>query len=181
MGEKSAHKLHAAIEAAKNTTLPRFLYALGIRDVGEATALALAQHFAGAESLSDASEDEIQEVPDVGPVVARNIRAYFESTENRRLLKRLLASGIHWPPVARPVSVGRIAGKSFVLTGTLGEMAREAARDAIVQRGGKVSGSVSKKTDYLIAGADPGSKLVKAQGLGVTVLDEAAFLDLLKE
>jgi len=154
---------------------------LGIRDVGEATALALAQHFGGADSLRDASEDEILEVPDVGPVVARNIRAYFDSAENRRLLKRLLASGIHWPAVARPVSVGRIAGKSFVLTGTLGAMTREAARDAVVQRGGKVSGSVSKKTDYLVAGADPGSKLVKARDLGVTVLDEAAFIDLLKE
>jgi DNA ligase (NAD+) len=181
MGEKSAQKLHAAIGAAKSTTLPRFLYALGIRDVGEATALALAQHFGGVDTLRDASEDEILEVPDVGPVVARNIRAYFDSAENRRLLERLLASGIHWPAVARPVSVGRIAGKSFVLTGTLGEMTRDAARDALVQRGGKVSGSVSKKTDYLVAGAEPGSKLVKARDLGVTVLDEAAFIDLLKE
>jgi len=181
MGEKSAQKLHAAIDAAKSTTLPRFLYALGIRDVGEATALALAQHFGGADSLRDASEAEILEVPDVGPVVAGNIRTYFDSAENRRLLERLLASGIHWPAVARPVSVGRIAGKSFVLTGTLAEMTREAARDAVVQRGGKVSGSVSKKTDYLVAGADPGSKLVKARDLGVIVLDEAAFIDLLKE
>jgi DNA ligase (NAD+) len=181
MGEKSAQKLCAAIEASKSTTLPRFLYALGIRDVGEATARALAQHFGGAEPLRDAPQDAILEVPDVGPVVARNIRAYFDSEENRRLLERLLASGIHWPAVARPVSAGRIAGRTFVLTGTLGGMTREAARDAIVQRGGKVSGSVSKKTDYLVAGADPGSKLVKAQNLGIVVLDEAAFVDLLKE
>jgi len=181
MGEKSAQNLHAAIGAAKSTTLPRFLYALGIRDVGEATALALARHFGGAEALRDASEQEIQEVPDVGPVVARNIRAYFDSSENRTLLERLLASGIHWPAVERPVSVGHVAGKSFVLTGTLAGMTREAARDAIVQRGGKVSGSVSKKTDYLVAGADPGSKLTKAHDLGVAVLDEAAFVDLLKE
>ena len=181
MGEKSAQNLHAAIGAAKSTTLPRFLYALGIRDVGEATALALARHFGGAEALRDASEEEIQEVPDVGPVVARNIRAYFESSENRTLLERLLASGIHWPAVERPVSVGHFAGKSFVLTGTLAAMTREAARDAIVQRGGKVSGSVSKKTDYLVAGADPGSKLTKARDLGVAVLDEEALVDLLKE
>jgi DNA ligase (NAD+) len=181
MGEKSAQKLHAAIDAAKNTTLPRFLYALGIRDVGEATALALARHFGGAEALRDAPEAEILEVPDVGPVVARNIRAFFDNPENRTLLERLLASGIHWPAVERPQSIGHIAGKTFVLTGTLGGMTREAARDAIVQRGGKVSGSVSKKTDYIVAGADPGSKLDKARDLGITVLDEAAFAELLKE
>jgi DNA ligase (NAD+) len=181
MGEKSAQKLQAAIGAARNTTLPRFLYALGIRDVGEATALALAQHFGAVEPLRDASEEEIQQVSDVGPVVARNIRAYFDGADNRALLERLLASGIRWPAVERPVSAGRIAGKSFVLTGTLQQMTREEARDAIVQRGGKVSGSVSKKTDYLVAGADPGSKLVKARDLGIAVLDEAALADLLKE
>jgi DNA ligase (NAD+) len=181
MGEKSAQKLHAAIEAAKTTTLPRFLYALGIRDVGEATALALARHFGAAETLRDASEEAILEVPDVGPVVARNIRAYFDSAENRALLHRLEASGIRWPVPERPASAGRIAGKSFVLTGTLAGLSRDAARDAIVQRGGKVSGSVSKKTDYLVAGDDPGSKLAKARDLNVTVLDEAAFLDLMKE
>jgi DNA ligase (NAD+) len=180
MAEKSAHKLHAAIAAAKHTTLPRFLYALGIRDVGEATALALAQHFHDPEALRDADEDEIQRVPDVGPVVARNIRTYFESTENRMLLKRLLASGIRWPLLELPPVSGGFAGKTFVLTGTLAQMTREAARDAIVERGGKVSGSVSKKTGYLIAGADPGSKLGKAQDLGIEVLDEAGFAELLK-
>jgi DNA ligase (NAD+) len=181
MAEKSAHKLHAAIAAAKHTTLPRFLYALGIRDVGEATALALAQHFRDPEALRDADEDEIQRVPDVGPVVARNIRAYFESTENRTLLKRLLASGIRWPKLEPPTAAGGFAGKTFVLTGTLAQMTREAARDAILERGGKVSGSVSKKTGYLIAGADPGSKLAKAGELGVEVLDEAGFAELLKK
>jgi DNA ligase (NAD+) len=181
MGEKSAQKLHSAIEAAKRTTLPRFLYALGIRDVGEATALALAQHFGDATALCDASADEIQRVPDVGPIVAGSVRAYFENPENRRLLKRLLASGIHWPPMDRPSSSGNFAGKIFVLTGTLQEMTREAAREAIVELGGKVSGSVSKKTDFLVAGADPGSKLEKAQELGIEVLDEAAFLKLLKK
>jgi DNA ligase (NAD+) len=179
MGEKSAGKLHAAIEAAKHTTLPRFLYALGMRDVGEATALALAQHFGDARVLRDASEGEIQRVPDVGPVVAKNIRAYFDNAENRTLLERLLASGITWPKLERPPASGGFAGKTFVLTGTLAEMTREAAREAIIERGGKVSGSVSKKTDYLVAGADPGSKLTKAHELGIEVLDEAQLIELL--
>jgi DNA ligase (NAD+) len=180
MGEKSAQKIHTAVQAAKRTTLPRFLYALGIRDVGEATALALAQHFGDARALAQASVEEIQRVQDVGPIVAGSIRAYFDNAENRRLLERLLASGIEWPPVERPQSTGKVAGKTFVITGTLEQMSRDAAREAILERGGKVTGSVSKKTDYLVAGADPGSKLDKAQQLGVEVLDEGAFLALLK-
>ncbi len=179
MGEKSAQKIHAAVQAAKHTTLPRFLYALGIRDVGEATALALAQHFGDARALADASVADIQRVPDVGPIVAGSVRAYFENPENRRLLERLLTTGIEWPPVERPESTG-LTGKTFVLTGTLQHMSRDAARDAIVERGGKVTGSVSKKTDYVVAGADPGSKLDKARALGIEVLDEAALLVLLK-
>jgi DNA ligase (NAD+) len=180
MAEKSAQKIHAAVLAAKRTTLPRFLYALGIRDVGEATALALAQHFGDARALADASVEEIQRVQDVGPIVAGSIRAYFDSAENRRLLERLLASGIQWPPMERPKGTGNVAGKTFVITGTLEQMSRDAARDALLERGGKVTGSVSKKTDYLVAGADPGGKLDKARELGVEVLDEAAFLALLK-
>jgi DNA ligase (NAD+) len=180
MGEKSAQKIHTAVQAAKRTTLPRFLYALGIRDVGEATALALAQHFGDARALAQASVEEIQRVQDVGPIVAGSIRAYFDNAENRRLLERLLASGIEWPPVERPESSGKVAGKTFVITGTLEQMSRDAAREAILKRGGKVTGSVSKKTDYLVAGADPGSKLDKAHQLGVEMLDEAAFLALLK-
>jgi DNA ligase (NAD+) len=160
--------------------LPRFLYALGIRDVGEATALALAQHFGDARALAEAPVEEIQRVQDVGPIVAGSIRAYFDNAENRRLLERLLASGIEWPPVERPKSTGDVAGKTFVITGTLEQMSRDAAREAIIERGGKVTGSVSKKTDYLVAGADPGSKLDKALKLGVEVLDEAALLALLK-
>jgi DNA ligase (NAD+) len=180
MAEKSAQKIHAAVLAAKRTTLPRFLYALGIRDVGEATALALAQHFGDARALADASVEEIQRVQDVGPIVAGSIRAYFDNAENRRLLDRLLASGIQWPPVERPEPTGNVAGKTFVITGTLEQMSRDAAREALIERGGKVTGSVSKKTDYLVAGADPGGKLDKARQLGVEVLDEAAFLALLK-
>ncbi|HMK84442.1 MAG TPA: NAD-dependent DNA ligase LigA [Steroidobacteraceae bacterium] len=181
MGEKSAGKLRSAIAAAKRTTLPRFLYALGIRDVGEATALVLAQHFGDVKAVAGASLEEIQRVPDVGPVVARNIRAYFDDAENAELLARLLASGITWPKQERARTAGELADKTFVLTGTLAELTREAARDAIVERGGKVSGSVSKKTDYVVAGAEPGSKLDKARELGITVLDEAEFMRLLKK
>jgi DNA ligase (NAD+) len=179
MADKSAQKLHSAITAARETTLQRFLYSLGIRDVGEATALALAQHFGDVAALRRASAEEIQRVPDVGPVVAGHIVAYFENPENAALVGRLLASGIHWPAPLRPRSLGAFAAKTFVLTGTLAALTREAAQEAITQRGGKVSGSVSKKTDYVVAGEDAGSKLKKARELGVTVLDEPAFLALL--
>jgi DNA ligase (NAD+) len=179
-GEKSAHKLEAAIAAAKRTTLPRFLYALGIRDVGEATALALARHFGDVATLRHATAEEIQRVPDVGPVVGANVAAYFSDAENSAILDRLLASGITWPALPTEANaVGELTGKTFVLTGTLESMTREAAQEAIVARGGKVSGSVSKKTHYVVAGAEAGSKLKKAQDLGLTVLDEAAFQALL--
>ena len=179
MGEKSAQKLQSAIAAAQRTTLPRFLYALGIRDVGEATALALAQHFGDPAALRAASAEELQLVPDVGPVVAANICAYFGNAENAKLVDRLLASGITWPAPGRP-SRAPWAGQTFVLTGALATMTREAATEAIIQRGGKVSGSVSKKTAYVVAGEEPGSKLEKARELGVAVLDEAAFFKLLR-
>ncbi|MEP6885055.1 MAG: NAD-dependent DNA ligase LigA [Gammaproteobacteria bacterium] len=180
MGDKSAQKLHAAIVASRHTTLPRFLYALGIRDVGEATASALAQHFAGIAALRSAGDEEIQRVPDVGPVVARHVAAYFGDPENAGIVDRLLAAGITWQAPA-PAAVGaELSGKTFVLTGTLAALTREAAQEAIVQQGGKVGGSVSKKTSYVVAGVDPGSKLTKAQSLDVPVLDEAAFLKLLK-
>jgi DNA ligase (NAD+) len=181
MGDKSAQKLQSAILASKHTTLPRFLYALGIRDVGEATALALAQHFRDIAPLRQASEDEIQRVPDVGPVVAKNVAAYFRDPDNAAIVDRLLAGGITWP-APPPIGVqSELTGKTFVLTGTLQALTREAAEEAIVQIGGKVSGSVSKKTQYVVAGTDAGSKLKKAQQLGITVLDEAAFLKLLKK
>ena len=180
MGEKSAQKLQAAIENAKHTTLPRFLYALGIRDVGEATALALAQYFPQLAELRRASEEEIQRVPDVGPVVAKQVAAYFRDADNAAVVDRLLAAGITWPPPAPLSASAAQRDKTFVLTGTLQSLTRDEATEAIVQRGGKVSGSVSKKTDYVVAGAEAGSKLKKAEQLGVTVLDEAAFLKLLK-
>jgi len=180
MGEKSAQKLQSAIENAKHTTLPRFLYALGIRDVGESTALALAQYFRELAPLRRASEEEIQRVPDVGPVVAKQVAAYFRDADNAAMVDRLLAAGITWPPPA-PVSASAAQrDKTFVLTGTLESLTRDEATEAIVQRGGTVSGSVSKKTNYVVAGAEAGSKLKKAEQLGVPVLDEAAFLKLLK-
>jgi DNA ligase (NAD+) len=182
MAEKSAQNLHSAILASKHTTLPRFLYALGMRDVGEATALALAQHFGDIAAVRRAGEDEIQRVPDVGPVVAKNVAAYFRDPGNAAVVDRLLSSGITWPPVTAPISPhAELTGKTFVLTGTLEAMTREAAAEAIVRLGGKVSGSVSKKTQYVVAGADAGSKLKKAQQLGIAVLDEAGFLKLLKK
>jgi DNA ligase (NAD+) len=180
MGDKSAQKLQSAIESAKRTTLPRFLYALGIRDVGEATALALAEHFPHIAQLRSAGEEEIQQVPDVGPVVAKQVAAYFKDADNAAVVDRLLAAGVGWPKPAAASSKGAQSGKTFVLTGTLESMTRDAAAEAIVQRGGKVAGSVSKKTDYVVAGAEAGSKLKKAEELGIPVLDEAAFLKLLK-
>jgi len=180
MGEKSAQKLQSAIESARRTTLPRFLYALGIRDVGEATALALAQHFTDLAQLRSAGEEEIQQVPDVGPVVAKQVAAYFKDAENAAVVDRLLAAGIRWPALSAAGAKGAQSGKTFVLTGTLAAMSRDAAAEAIAQRGGKVAGSVSKKTDYVVAGAEAGSKLKKATELGIPVLDEAAFLKLLK-
>jgi DNA ligase (NAD+) len=180
MGEKSAQKLQAAIAAAKQTTLPRFLHALGIRDVGEATALALAQYFKDLGALRRAGKDEIQRVPDVGPVVAEHVAGYFSDPDNAAVLDRLLAAGVTWPAIVAASTSGELTGKTFVLTGTLTSMSREAAGEAIQKLGGKLSGSVSKKTDYVVAGAEPGSKLKKAEQLGITVLDEYAFLQLLK-
>ena len=180
MGDKSAKKLQSAIAAARHTSLPRLLYALGIRDVGEATALALARHFGGIAELRRAGEAEIQRVPDVGPVVARNVAAYFQDSENAAIVDRLLASNITWPAAA-PIDTGAtFAGKTFVLTGTLQALTREAAEEVIVQHGGKVSGSVSKKTHFVVAGAEAGSKLKKARQLSIPVLDEQAFLKLVK-
>ena len=174
MGEKSAQKLKSAMTASLRTSLPRFLYALGMRDVGEATALALARYFGDIAALRRASKDEIERVPDVGPVVAKNVAAYFKDPENAAIVDGLIAAGAAWPPPGVAAG-GDWAGKTFVLTGTLETLTREAAEEAIVNRGGKVSGSVSKKTHYVVAGADAGSKLKKAAALGIPVLDETAF------
>jgi DNA ligase (NAD+) len=148
--------------------------------VGEATALALAQHFGTLEKLMDAGADEIQQVQDVGPVVAAQVAAFFASPEHRRVIARLREEGLEWPDVARPSVTGRpFAGMTFVITGSLDSMSREEAQEALIALGAKVSGSVSRKTRYLVAGADPGSKLKKAGELGVEVLDEAKLIELL--
>lgn len=182
MGEKSAQKLLDAIEKSKRTTLARFLYALGIRDVGEATATALANHFGKLDALIGASEEAIQEVQDVGPVVAAHIHHFFQQPHNREVIDELRRLGVAWKEQEpRTKAEGPLSGKSFVITGTLDSMSRDQATDRIVALGGKVSGSVSKKTSYVVVGAEPGSKLKKAQELGVEILDEAAFLKLLGE
>jgi DNA ligase (NAD+) len=182
LGEKSAKNLVDAIEKSKKTTLARFLYAVGIRDVGEATATALANHFASIEALQDADEAAIQEVPDVGPVVATHVHTFFQQPHNREVIQELRDRGVHWPAIQRKAAAaeGPLAGKTFVLTGTLDSMSRDQAGDRITALGGKVTGSVSKKTTYVVAGAEAGSKLQKAQDLGVEILDEAAFLKLLE-
>ncbi|TLZ21498.1 MAG: NAD-dependent DNA ligase LigA [Gammaproteobacteria bacterium] len=180
MGEKSAANLLAAIEKSKQTTLPRLLYGLGIRDVGEATALALARHFGSLERLMSADERTIQQVPDVGPVVAAHIAAFFASEEHLRVIKALRDKGVTWPDLEpAPRSTGSLTGRTFVITGTLSSMTREQAQEALTARGAKVTASVSKKTSYIVAGGEAGSKLARAEELGVPVLDEQQFLDLL--
>ncbi|MFI4889596.1 MAG: NAD-dependent DNA ligase LigA [Steroidobacterales bacterium] len=180
MGEKSAQKLRAAIDAARHTSLSRFLYALGIRDVGEATALALAQYFGDLPALRSADAAAIQRVPDVGPVVAGHVEAYLRDPDNQAMIDRLIASGVEWPSVRVPQAAGQFAGRVFVLTGTLAGMTRIEAQEAIVARGGKASGSVSKNTDYVVAGSDAGTKLRKAKDLGISILDEAQFTAMLR-
>lgn len=234
-GEKSAANLCNAIEKSKSTTLPRFLYALGIREVGEATALNLAKHFRTLEaimaadnsssdrslgetenhllnkskhrSLGEAQRNrgfstsvpprptevtstsregskieypELQSVPDIGPIVAANIAAFFRQSHNLDVIKRLRKSGVHWPEIAAPKeSIQPFLGKTFVLTGTLSSLSRDEAKQKLQDLGAKVSGSVSSKTSYVVVGTDPGSKLDEAQRLGITILDEPSFLKLL--
>jgi DNA ligase (NAD+) len=173
MGEKSAENLVAAIERSKTTTFARFLFALGIPEVGEATAANLARHFGQLEALAVAEQDELETVPDIGPVVAQHVREFFHQPENLAVIRALRDRGVMWPSEKPdPDDVLPLRGKTFVLTGTLSSMTREQAKERIQKAGGKVTGSVSAKTDYLVAGADPGSKLAKAEQLGVVVLDE---------
>lgn len=181
MGEKSAANLVAAIEKSRETTLPRLLYALGIREVGEATALALARHFGTLEALMGASAEEIQQVEDVGPVVAAHVATFFSSEDHINVIKALRDKGVKWSEVPRaPMGAGApLAGRTFVLTGTLTSMTREQAEEALTARGAKVSGSVSKKTSFVVAGAEAGSKLARARELGVRVLDEEELRALL--
>jgi DNA ligase (NAD+) len=179
MGKKSAANLVAAIARSRDTTLARFLFGLGIRDVGEATAETLAAHFGDLEALRAADEERLQEVPDVGPVVATEIRSFFAEKHNQEVLDGLVKL-VRWPAPAAPASGDApLAGKRFVITGTLEAMARNVAKRRLEALGAKVSGSVSRKTDYVVAGANPGSKRSKAEELGVDILDEAEFLKLI--
>ena len=180
MAEKSASNLLESIERSKHTELHRLLYALGIREVGESTARALALHFGSLDALMDASEEDLLAVPDVGPVVAHHIHAWFGEPQNRTLLRELRELGVTWPEgeAAAPAS-DRLAGQTYVLTGTLAGMTRDEAKAALLALGAKVSGSVSKSTTAVIAGENAGSKLTKAESLGVEVLDEDALLRLL--
>jgi DNA ligase (NAD+) len=180
MAGKSAANLVAALESSKATTLPRFLYALGIRHVGETTAKDLARHFGSIDPVMTASHEQLLEVNDVGPVVAQSIRAFFDQPHNVEVVEQLRAAGIHWPAIeVQPRAAQPLAGKTLVLTGTLPTLGRDEAKALIEAAGGKVSGSVSKKTHWVVAGAEAGSKLDKARELGVPVLDEAGLRGLL--
>ena len=180
MADKSARNIVDALEKSKRTTLPRFLFGLGIRHVGEATAKELARHFGQLDRIMDASVEALSEVSDVGPVVAQSIHTFFEQPHNREVVEQLRACGLTWEegePAERAPQP--LAGKTFVLTGTFPTLSRDQAKDLLEAAGAKVAGSVSKKTDYVVAGAEAGSKLEKAQSLGVAVIDEAQMLALL--
>ena len=180
MADKSAKNLVDALEASKKTTLPRFLFGLGIRHVGESTAKDLAKHFGKLDAIMDATEEQLLEVNDVGPVVAQSLRTFFDQPHNREVVEQLRACGLHWEegePAARAPKP--LAGKTFVLTGTFPTLTRDEAKDRLEAAGAKVAGSVSKKTDFVVAGAEAGSKLDKARDLGVTVIDEARMLEIL--
>ncbi|MCL5260849.1 MAG: NAD-dependent DNA ligase LigA [Gammaproteobacteria bacterium] len=178
MGEKSATKLIAAIEKSKSTTLSRFIYALGIREVGEATALSLALHFLDLKKLMHASFEELQNINDIGPVVAMHITTFFRQKHNCELITRLLDAGITWPkPETKQLP---LTGQTYVLTGTLTSMTREEAKEKLQALGAKTSETVSKNTTYVVVGANPGSKLTKAEKLQVKIIDEQKLVTLLK-
>jgi DNA ligase (NAD+) len=182
MAEKSAANILAALERARRTTLERFIYALGIRHVGESTARDLARHFGSLDAVMLASEEELLLVTDVGPVVAASVARFFAEHHNREVIEQLRAAGVHWKEgSAAPRVLGGLAGKTFVLTGTLPHWTRDEAKERIEAAGGKVAGSVSKKTDFVVAGAEAGSKLDKAVELGVTVIDETRLRTMLED
>ncbi|MFZ0254737.1 MAG: NAD-dependent DNA ligase LigA [Gammaproteobacteria bacterium] len=181
MGDKSAQNLLQAIEKSKATTLSRFLYAMGIRDVGEATARMLAHHFGSLEALQAADVASLQAVPDIGPVVSQHVFSFFRQAHNQEVIQGLRDAGVSWESES-PTSAQRprlLSGKTFVLTGTLKSMGREQAKVRLETLGARVTSSISRNTDYVIAGADPGSKLDKAQSFGIPILDEKEFLGLL--
>jgi DNA ligase (NAD+) len=181
MAKKSASNVLAQIEASKSRNLDNLIYALGIRHVGDRTAGILAGHFGSLEALSKATIEEIDEIPEIGLTVAQSVRDWFDDAGNVALCERLRAAGVQSEikRAARAPVDERFAGRQFVLTGTLDNFTRDEARSFIEERGGRVTSSVSKKTDYVVAGKEAGSKLDKAQTLGVTVIDEAAFKEML--
>lgn len=181
MGPKAAANLLASLEKAKQTTFARFIYALGCRHVGEATALGLAQHFGTLAKLESATLEELTGVEDVGEVVASSVEAFFREPHNRTVIEALVRAGVTWPAVETRRTDSAVAGKTFVLTGTLPNLTRDEAKDRLIAAGAKVSGSVSRKTDFVVAGAEAGSKLEKAESLGVRVIDEATLLAMLAD
>jgi DNA ligase (NAD+) len=182
MADKSAQNVLAALEKSKSTTLARFIYALGIRHTGEATAKELARHFGSMDAVLDASEEQLVEVADIGPVVARALREFLDQPLNRELIAQLRAAGVHWPETAAADRADKhLQGQIFVLTGSLPSLTRDEAAALIENAGGKVTNSVSKKTNYVVAGAEAGSKLEKATQLGIAILDENALKQLLEQ
>jgi DNA ligase (NAD+) len=182
LAEKSAENLFTAIQASKTRGLSRLLNALGVRMVGERVAMLLADHFGSMERLQRASLDELSEIRGVGPQIAQSVRKFFDDETNVEVIRRLGEAGVDTTQAGFVAEGLRpLAGKTFVLTGTLATLTRDAAREAIERRGGRMIGSVSKKTDYVVVGEAPGSKADDARRLGVTVLDEKAFLALVKE
>jgi len=176
MGEKSAINLVNALEASKQTKFARFLFSLGIREAGEATTRSLASHFLTLDALNAADEDALIEIEDVGPIVAHHIVTFFHQQHNQQVIQRLLDAGITWPKEQKVAEDSLLSGKTVVLTGTLEQMSRSEAKEKLLALGAKVAGSVSAKTDYIVAGRDAGSKLTKAEKLGITVMDETAMI-----
>jgi DNA ligase (NAD+) len=182
MAKKSAQNLLDALEKAKSTTLARFLFSLGIREVGETTAQNLANHYKTLEAIMQADEENLQSVPDIGPIVAQHVVTFFKQAHNREVIEQLLAHDVHWPEVKTTDKESLpLAGKTVVLTGTLSSLGRSEAKEKLQALGAKVTGSVSKKTDLVIAGEAAGSKLEKAQSLGIEVMDESGLLALLEK
>jgi len=180
MGKKSAENIIRSINESKKTSLPRFLYGLGIRNVGEQTAKDLASHFYSLDELIEATEGDLLEVPDVGPIVAKNITEYFSDTFNRDVVRKLINAGVHWEQVINAKN-GALNNLKFVITGTLSSFSREEAKERVERLGGKVVASVSKATDYVVVGQNAGSKLEKAEGLGLAILFEPEFMEFLKK
>jgi DNA ligase (NAD+) len=180
MGSKLAENLLNAIEKSKKISLARFIYGLGIRHVGERLAELLAQLFRTLDALMNASEEELLQVEEVGPTVAQSIISFFQDERNREMIRKLREAGVQIIEEVSPQKAGALAGKTFVFTGTLKTLTRGQAEALVKAAGGRVSSSVSRKTDYVVAGEEPGSKLQKARELGVTVLSEEEFLKLVK-